>query len=181
MLSIYWFFCWRFLISFCIKRFFGMNIYTATQLSNNVIIILFIIKNNLKSKQIVAGRVNKPLLLVIRVLYLVDRSVYLVVRSVYLVDKSVNWMDWSLHLVDKSVYLPDCSVYLVNRSLHFVDRSLYLADRSEFLVTTSSTLLSNAWFWDWSNAGSFNKILFSAIACTINISRKIEATIAATK
>lgn len=107
---------------------------------------MFIIKNNLKSKQIVPGKVNKPLLLVIKVLYLVDRSVY---------------------LVDKSVY--------------FVNRSLYFADRSEFLVTTSPTLLSNAWIWDWSNAGSFNKILFSAIACTINISRKIEDTIVATK
>lgn len=94
-------------------------------------------------------RVYKPLFLVSSVLYFADRSLYLEVRSVYLVD-------WSLLLVD---------------------RSAYLTDRSVYLATISSIFLSSAWIWDWSKDGSFSKILFSAIVCTIKITRNINAAI----
>lgn len=106
----------------------------------------------MKCENIVDDKVDKPLVLVSRVLYFAD--------------KSVNWRDWSVYLVDRSLYL--------------ANKSLYLAARSEFLVTTSSIFLSSAWICDWTKFGSFSKILFSAIACARNTINKIQTTIVLT-
>lgn len=94
-----------------------------------------------------------------------------------LLNLYVDYIYKPLVLVSNVLYFADRSVYFVARSLYLFDWSLYLVKRSLFLATTSSTFLSSAWIWDWSKSGSFNKILFSAIACAMKITRNIMAAI----